>query len=131
MSESHIDALIGQLVLEERARQDARWGDPKDLPNGTGPDTHPFADLPFAITKDAPIRGIESWTASMLADAAKRNCDIATDNQNVAYSDVLTEEHFEVLAEDDPEKLFDELIQVAAVAQKWCRALIEHQGVQR
>jgi hypothetical protein len=125
------DLRIARLVLDERQRQDARWGEPKDLPNGTGPDKLILADLPYAKTPYPLPEHLGKWTATELADSAKANCDIATEQGKVTYADILIEEHFEALAESDPEKLFDELVQVAAVAQKWCRALIEHQGVQR
>lgn len=131
MTTNDIDFRIAREVLNERERQDAKWGEPKDLPNGTGPDVHPLADLPFAITTGPAVRQVEKWTAGEIADAAKANCDIAADQHQVTYADILLEENFEALAEEDPQKLFDELIQVSAVAQKWCRALIEHQGVQR
>lgn len=120
-----IDARISGLVLDERIRQDQRWGDPKDLPNGTGPRSHPIKGIhdDYSISEDNWAEEIANW--------AKSECDIAAAAGDVTYRHILTEEHFEALAEDDPEKLFDELIQVSAVAQKWCRALIEHQGVQR
>jgi hypothetical protein len=126
-----LDIRIARLVLDERQRQDARWGEPKDLPNGTGPDKLILADLPYAKTPYPLPEHLGNWTATELADSAKANCDIAAQQGHVTYADILMEEHLEALAESDPEKLFDELIQVAAVAQKWCRALIEHQGVQR
>jgi hypothetical protein len=119
------DLRIARLVLDERQRQDARWGEPKDLPNGTGPTAQPLRFL-----EPMPTADIYS-TADELQAYAKEHTDNATHLGGVTYADILTEEHLEALAESDREKLFDELIQVAAVAQKWCRALIEHQGVQR
>ncbi|PYY63633.1 hypothetical protein DEJ30_12020 [Curtobacterium sp. MCPF17_003] len=120
-----LDAHVSGLVLEERARQDARWGAPKHLPNGTGSRSYPIKGVhdDYSISEDNQAAEIADW--------AKSECDLATAAGDVTYRHILVEEHFEALAEDDPEKLFDELIQVAAVAQKWCRALIEHQGVQR
>ncbi len=119
------DLRIARLVLDERQRQDARWGKPKDLGNGTGPDSLPLAFLRPILEGDIYSTAVEmqSW--------AKEHTDNATHLGRVTYADILNEEYLEAHAEDDPEKLFDELIQVAAVAQKWCRALIEHQGVQR
>lgn len=119
------DLRIARLVLDERQRQDARWGGPKDLPNGTGVESLPLAFL-------QPVEGGGIYCAAdELRDWAREHTDNATHLGRVTYADILNEEWLEAHAEDDPEKLFDELIQVAAVAQKWCRALIEHQGVQR
>jgi AcrR family transcriptional regulator len=109
-------------VRAERARQDAKWGE-QNHPNGTGPDSHPLADFPFAITTGTPVRQVETWTASEIADAAKANCEIAADQTGVTWTDILLEEVFEALAEDDPAKLRTELVQVAAVAQQWVEAI--------
>lgn len=129
------DSRIFAAVRAERERQDAHWGTPKDLPNGTGPLTWPLASVGSHLDDPAgePHAGRDMChtTAELLALAAQSSCDELTEAGYVTYADILTEEHLEALAESDPEKLFDELVQVAAVAQKWCRALIEHQGVQR
>lgn len=126
MTTNDIDFRIAREVLNERERQDVKWGQPKHLPNGTGPNTRPLTHVDASATFF-----IDLANGTVLADAARTACDARTNNGTVTYADILNEEHFEALAEDDPEKLFDELIQVSAVAQKWCRALIEHQGVQR
>lgn len=125
MTTNDIDFRIAREILNERERQDVKWGEPKDLPNGTGPRSYPIKGVhdDYSISEDNQAAEIADW--------AKSECDLATADGDVTYRHILVEEHFEALAEDDPEKLFDELIQVAAVAQKWCRALIEHQGVQR
>jgi len=126
MTTNDIDFRIAREILNERERQDKKWGDPKDLPNGTGPNVRTLAHVDASATFY-----IDLANGTVLADAARTACDARTTDGTVTYADILLEEHFEALAEEDPEKLFDELIQVSAVAQKWCRALIEHQGVQR
>lgn len=125
MSVTRIDAHVSRLVHDERIRQDVKWGSPKDLPNGSGPDSLPLAFLQPIVEADIYSTAVEMQTW------AKEHTDNAMHLGRVTYADILNEEYLEALAEDDPEMLFDELIQVAAVAQKWCRALIEHQGVRR
>jgi hypothetical protein len=41
----------------------------------------------------------------------------------VTWAHILTEEFYEALAEADPEKLREELVQVAAVAVAWVECL--------
>jgi hypothetical protein len=82
-------------VAAEREAQDEKWGE-QNHPNGTGGDVRQFqADMARAIT------------------------DAKSQVGTVTYSDILTEEFYEALAEDDPRKLRAELVQVAAVAVAW------------
>jgi phosphoglycolate phosphatase len=85
-------------VTAERVAQDARWG-VREHPDGTGPELRPEADRARQAVEDAAARGLPSWR------------------------DILYEEVMEAFAEDDPERLRAELIQVAAVAVKWVQAL--------
>lgn len=80
-------------VIAERESQHEQWGD-QVLPMGTGPEFAAEAGMYRAICRDAAADG------------------------DLTYADILLEEVFEALAEDDPLKLKDELIQVAAVAVK-------------
>jgi malonyl CoA-acyl carrier protein transacylase len=41
----------------------------------------------------------------------------------VTWEHILTEEHYEAMAEEDPTRLREELIQVAAVAVAWVEAI--------
>ncbi|GAA4586944.1 hypothetical protein GCM10023194_34500 [Planotetraspora phitsanulokensis] len=85
-------------VTAERVAQDAIWG-VQELPDGTGPQGLPEADRARQAVEDAAARGLPTWR------------------------DILYEEVMEAFAEDDPERLRAELIQVAAVAVKWVQAL--------
>lgn len=89
-------------IAAERRRQDEKWGE-QNHPNGTGPDVAYIGGKPNTVQ----------------ADVARDFTDWATEHGRLTYADILTEEFFEALAEDDPAKLREELIQVAAVAAAW------------
>lgn len=114
---------IAAEVLRERDRQDLKWGVPRDLPDGTGPDTLPLADLAWCGHHSRAPRTMNATTAADLATAAKASCDVASENGNTTYADIFIEEVAEALAESDQAKLRAELIQVAAVAQKWVQVI--------
>ncbi|ONI83991.1 hypothetical protein ALI22I_34080 [Saccharothrix sp. ALI-22-I] len=82
------------LVRGERISQDAQWG-VLDHPDGTGP---AFA----AMLKD--------W---------REYVDMAATYGMLTWRDILVEELFEVLCEQDPERLGTELVQLAGVAVAW------------
>lgn len=82
------------LVRRERVAPDAQHG-AGNLPNGTGP---------------------AFW--QMLVDA-RSNMAIAESMGVVSWRDVLLEEVAKALTEGDPERLAEELVQVAAVAVAW------------
>ena len=86
-------------VIEERQRQIAKWGWQRH-PDGTGE----LADL----------------TAR---DRAQKLCDEATDAGRLTWRAILAEEVAEAFAESNPDRLREELIQVAAVAVQWIEAL--------
>ena len=103
-------------VAAERARQDAKWGE-QNHPDGTGPRATPLN----RIVHDGPIGETSGSThyAHGLAMMAVRATDQAARVGTVTWADILLEEVFEALAENDPAKLRAELIQVAAVAEQW------------
>lgn len=85
-------------VSRERVQQDSQWGE-QDHPNGTGPHFAFVAEEMRKSCANAFSRGVGTWM------------------------DILTEEFYEALAEEDPEALRAELIQVAAVAVAWVEAI--------
>lgn len=87
----------------ERERQFAKWG-PQHHPDGSG------ACWPFLMT------GLSYGT---LADTARIVCDDNAEHGEGTWADILLEELFEALAEEDTVKLRKELVQVAAVAAAW------------
>ncbi|GIH91827.1 NUDIX domain-containing protein [Planobispora siamensis] len=82
----------------ERAAQDARWGI-QDIADGTDPE------------RAAAAERAKDETAAAFADGT------------LTWRHILIEEVLEAFAEDDPEALRTELVQVAAVAAKWIQAL--------
>lgn len=87
------------LVADERARQDAKWGE-QNHPDGSG---SPGSQL----------------TANLYRDL----CDIRHRKGIGSWADILLEEVYEALAEGDPAKLKVELVQSAAVIVAWIEAI--------
>lgn len=86
-------------VTAERESQHILWGVQHHMPDGTGP----------------------QWTS--FADAARRECEHASETRRLSWRHVLVEEVAEALAEAEPTRLRRELVQVAAVAVQWIQAL--------
>lgn len=86
-------------VLAERSRQDGMWGE-QNHPNGTG-----------------------GSTSKILARAYRQLCQDNFDKGLGTWTDILKEEFYEALAENDPIKLRTELLQVAAVCCSWVEAI--------
>jgi hypothetical protein len=99
-------SAILEGIVKERERQDKKFG-VHDHPNGTG-------------EKYAHER--EYW---------KGVCDHNFRNGKPAWSLILLEEVYEALSEEDPDKLYDELIQVASVCAAWCASISRVQGPER
>lgn len=100
------------LVAEEIVRSIRKHGAQTGLPNGTGP-TETMFNHP-------------SWGFATLATEATHVTDAkshAHGDGTVTWADILLEEVFEALAENDSQRLRDELVQVAAVAVKWIALL--------
>lgn len=57
------------------------------------------------------------------ADAYRRLCDNNDAADCLSWADILREEFYEALAEEDDEELRAELVQVAAVAVRWIEAI--------
>lgn len=97
-------STIGTLseVLDERERQDFRWGEQnhKDRPEG----------LNFALLR----LNVENW---------QQENDRRVKGDRLAWDGVLLEEVWEALAEVNEDRLREELIQVAAVAVAWVEAI--------
>ena len=87
-------ADVLQAVQDEREAQHAQWGD-QDIPMGTS--RNEFSAL-------------EHYMRQQVQDHHAAG--------TLTYADVLLEEVYEALAEEDPAKMVDELVQVAAGAVK-------------
>jgi hypothetical protein len=112
------DAPILADVAAERDRQDAKWGAPTDHPDGTGSIALVLYDFPGRTDQVTQFDA-----ASRLSAVFKARTDQRFGLGEGSWADILLEEVFEALAEDDPVKLRAELVQVAAVAVKWCRMI--------
>jgi hypothetical protein len=98
-------AAVAREVIQERVRQEAKWGE-QNHPDGTGP----------------------TMTNLNRAHEARRNCDYAHSHGMGTWRHILTEEVAEAMAESDPDRLREELIQVAAVAVAWVEAIDRRTG---
>ncbi len=88
-------APLSRVLLEveaERVQQDAKWG-----------------------VQSHPLGAGEPWYVSK-RDYAIKDVDEAAQNGSITWGLILREEHYEAMAEGDPQKCRAELIQVAAVA---------------
>jgi hypothetical protein len=86
-------------VDNERTAQDIVWGE-QNHPDGTG--------LPYDTET---------------AEAARERCQQSAAMGTVTWREILFEEVWEAMAEADPVKLREELVQVAAVALAWVEAI--------
>lgn len=101
MSDPTREVLVEVYV--ERSKQDHQWGD-QNHPDGTGrPQDH------------------------IMAEAAKILNDHKAERGTLTFRDILEEEVWEAYAETDPERLREELVQVAACAVLWVEALDRRQ----
>ena len=116
--------LILRYVSDEFVAQDAKWGE-QNHEDGTGPDSQPlYADTATGIGDD--------YEASLIRDMLTGRTEWRFDpdgggDRPGTWADILLEEVFEALAEDEPGALVHELVQVAAVAQQWAAAVIRRE----
>ena len=96
-------ALLAE-VAAEMAWQDERWGE-QNHPDGT------------CLAEDIRI-----------AETAKSRNDYFVEQDVLTWRDILWEEVAEAFAEKDPDRLREELIQVAAVATQWAAAIDRREG---
>ncbi|ADJ47892.1 hypothetical protein AMES_6067 [Amycolatopsis mediterranei S699] len=95
-------------VSAERAHQDAKWGQ-QNHPDGTGP------DVPLSIRR--------MLDAADAAFDARHQVESSAKAGTLTWLEILSEEFFGALAEDDPAALRAELVQVAATAVCWIEAI--------
>lgn len=110
-------AKIAQEVLDERIRQDAKWGE----------QNHPDVD-PVLMGRPggcAPQRMAQEYEIPT-APRAKQLCDIAARRGEQSWGSILVEEVAELIEAatlGDSVATREEAIQVAAVAQQWVEAI--------
>lgn len=93
----HVEAVIYHDVRHEVGEQIDKWGI-QSHPNGTG--------------GEGPRR---------LAALAKRDTDEAAEKGESTWRKIAEEEFWEAMAEEDTDRLENELIQLAAVCVSWVR----------
>lgn len=93
-----IVGITNEIILERRA-QDEKWGE-QNHPDGTGGEYN-------------------KWLAQGCIDATNE----AAEDGSITWKHILREEYAEAMAESDPVRLREELIQVAAVAAAWVEAI--------
>lgn len=101
-------------VFEERKRQVARYGHNDDKADGTGPLVRWLAHTDVNLD----LRTAEEIEAALRAEYDRNGGDEGAD-----WMRLVREELAEVFAEDDPEKLQAELLQVAALCVSWVESI--------
>jgi len=86
-------------VKKERLAQHNKWGE-QNHHNGTSSDR--FKEL---------------------ANCHRDITDVSTQDGTLTWLHILREEVYEAFAEEDPQKLREELVQIAAVAVAWIEAI--------
>lgn len=100
-----------ERVFRERQAQEARYGTENlTTQSGTGPETRWLC--PFTV---APADAIQKW---LRRDYEKHEVDAP-----VTWMHLVREEIAEAFQEEDPERLAEELIQVAALCVSWVERL--------
>jgi len=99
-------AEVLREIVRERNAQDTKFGI-QEWRDGTGPLIRPL----YLTDVNLDLR-----SGTELAVIFREKCKTKYAGGTLTWRDILLEEIFEALAEEDPEKLRAELIQVAAVA---------------
>lgn len=92
-------AVLRDMAIEQESAE-AKHGDQSHLPDGTG-----------------------KWGDHFAADHAREACDQAFQDGTLTWRDILCEEFNEAMAENAPDLLRAELVQVAAVCMSWIEAI--------
>lgn len=65
-----------------------------------------------------------------ISNVARQTTDLHARTGQLTWKDILNEEFYEAMAEEEPVKLRTELIQVSAVAAAWAEAIDRRLAVQ-
>lgn len=76
-------------------------------------------------TQHLPDGTSDGWHNTALANHYRSVCEASNRIDQLTWKDVLLEEVYEALAETDPKKLVEELVQVAAMAAKWAEDVLQ------
>lgn len=109
-----------ERVFDERVRQVGTYGHNDDLEDGTGPKAawiQPVIDLAqSAYTGDITAKEIETIFRDDYENREK-------ETGKPTWLDLVREEVAEAFKESDPERLAEELLQVAALCVSWVETL--------
>lgn len=109
-------------IRAERARQDAKWGE-QNHPDGTGPLVQPLAGVYGVVAESSIAITLARVFTQRTNHRFSGDDDTDPRDRPGTWADILLEEVFEALAEEDVDALRRELIQVAAVASQWAEAI--------
>lgn len=101
-----IQSIFGE-ILEERHRQDEKWG------------TQNLPCLNETILKNGTSSQMTKFYGIKTEFGAKQMCDKATENKCLTFAHIAIEEMAEILSEFDTENRRTEIIQLAAVLVQW------------
>lgn len=103
---------ILDLVFEERQAQEVRYGEVnKTIADGTGPETRWLAPYTWVSAEEIQKGLRRSYE------------DFEEETGAVTWCHLVREEIAEAFQEDDPDRLAEELIQVAALCVSWVERL--------
>lgn len=107
----HRTLRVLRRVMEERERQVARYGHNTDLEDGTGPETRwlgPYTEQP-ATQVELTLR--------------RDYLEFEEETGKPTWVHLIREEVAEAFCESDPERLKEEVLQVAALCVSWLEKL--------
>lgn len=110
-----IDTLqVLEEVFEERKRQVARYGHNDDKADGTGPGVRWMAHTDV---------NLDLRTATEIEAAFRAEYDRNGGDEGATWMHLVREELAESFAEDDPDRLEAELLQLAGLAVSWIESI--------
>lgn len=98
--------LVLEDIIAERRRQVAQYGHNEDTPDGTGPETRwlgPFTGLP----------------AHLIQEVLREDYEDYEEEAPVTWVHLIREEIAEAFETSDPDRLYAEVTQVAALCVSW------------
>lgn len=109
--------LVASHLSAERARQFTVYGTNNDNENGTGPNVRWIPSIPPPHTSGAALQ---------IEKACRDEYEMTESvGDTVTWMQLVREEVAEAFAEEDPSRLAQELLQVAALCVSWIETIIE------
>ena len=105
---------IQDAIVKEMDRADEKFGEQVSVPS-VSPDALKRADLERRV----------QWYGIPSMQMAKNTTDYRTQQKNLSWADIAVEELSEIVCAKDDAERREELIQLAAVCQRWIRKIDE------